>query len=220
MTTFFFLAALAWTAISFLSYRDWALFFQISSAAWVLWAVVWTAMRLTFTRPPKTRGVSRNASNAHQSYRWVFGIGIAACLAIFVFAVSVGKWSVTGNRFSTDTLPVALKTASERLSGEKNLRPPIKDKPEKNTRTERAPSGLAGFWSVQVGAFSSEQGATAVARSLVSKGYAAYVTRGEVKAVNVYRTNVGRFRTREEAERLLILLKDKEAYRTAFVARM
>lgn len=211
VTTFFFLAALVWTAVSFLSYRDWTLLFQVSSVAWVLWAVVWTAMRLTFARPPKNRSVSKKANNVRQSYRFVFGIGIAACLAIFILAVLVGRWPAKGNKSSTDTLSAALKTASERLSGEKNLRPSTKEKP---------PSGLEGLWSVQVGAFSSEQGATEVARILMGKGYEAYVSRGEVKAANVYRTSVGRFATREEAEQLLTLLKDKEAYRTAFVTRM
>jgi hypothetical protein len=52
------------------------------------------------------------------------------------------------------------------------------------------------------------------------RGYKAYVIRAEVNAVNLYRTKVGRFRTREEAERLLLVMKDKEAYPTAFVARM
>jgi len=43
------------------------------------------------------------------------------------------------------------------------------------------------------------------------------VTSADVNAVTLYRTNVGRFRTRAAAEKLLLKLKDKEAYTTAFV---
>lgn len=220
VTTLFFLAALGWTGVSFLAYRDWAFIFQISSVAWVVWAVVWTAMRLAFAGLPRRSGASKKANNVRQNHRLVVGIGIATCLAIFVFAVLVGKWPGKEEKSWTDTFSVALKTASERLSGEENQRPPKKENPKETPRTEKAPPDLEGLWSVQVGAFSSKQGATEVARILVGKGYEAYVTRGEVNAVDVYRTNVGRFRTREEAERLLTRLKGKEAYRTAFVARM
>jgi hypothetical protein len=53
-----------------------------------------------------------------------------------------------------------------------------------------------------------------------NKGYEAYVMRAEVDSVSLYRAKVGRFRTRDEAEGLLEVLKDKEAYTAAFVSRM
>jgi DedD protein len=94
---------------------------------------------------------------------------------------------------------------------------PAKDEPKANRTKAQETQGL---WSVQVGAFRSEQDATKLATVLKKRGWEAYVTSADVNRVTFYRTHVGRFRTRAAAERLLLKLKDKEAYKTAFVVSM
>jgi cell division protein FtsN len=133
---------------------------------------------------------------------------VTTSLVIFVFAVFGVKWLEKGNESRREVLSLARNTASERILG------------SESARADALLQNKDELWSVQVGAFRSEQDAVKLAASLKIKGYEAHVIRGELNAVNLYRAKVGRFGTREEAERLLRVLKDKEAYRTAFVVRM
>jgi len=92
---------------------------------------------------------------------------------------------------------------------------------EEPPKAERTVTQKAvGLWTVQLAAFKNKQAAVKLAAVLKNRGWEAYVTSADVNAVTLYRTNVGRFRTRGAAEKLLVKLKDREAYRTAFVVTL
>jgi hypothetical protein len=210
------LAALAWTALSFLAYSDWVLVFKSSLPVWLVWAAVCGLTRIVSARAPKPRAASEKANTAHRHRLPVTGAAVAVSLAILILTVWSVKWLERRNNSGRNVVSVARNSTS---AGKESERLPKAEKPKKNRSTETTPRAKKERWSVQVGAFRSEQDAVKVAKSLKGKGYKAYVMRGEDNA-NVYRAKVGRFATREEAERLLRVLKDKEALRSAFVARL
>jgi hypothetical protein len=198
VTILVFLAPLAWTALSFVGYRDWGFALQSSLVAWVVSAVLWLVVRLTFRLS-------------------VAVVLIVVSLGIFLWG---GQWLENSSRSGKEIYSLALKAASERLLGRDSPKPRTTDEAQRSLRTEKFPQKPEGLWSVQVGAFKAEHNAIEFATTLNNEGYDAYVIHGEVKTVNFYRTQVGRFGTRAEAEKLLTVLRDKHAYRAAFVARM
>lgn len=210
ITTLCFSAALGWTILSFMSYRDWNLVFQSSLVAWLISLVLWVAIRLNFSR----LRTGEKAKIHHRSRLAIAGVVMAACLSVFVFAVLSGRW--------LEKRKEPVKEAPKPPSRGERLKPPPEDQPKGKVEppAEATARKTAGLWSVQVAAFRREDEAVRLATTLKNKGYEAYVMRAEVNAVSFYRTKIGHFRTREEAERFLIVLKDKEAYSTAFVARM
>jgi cell division septation protein DedD len=139
------------------------------------------------------------------------GVVVAVSLAIF-FAVPVGRWLGKKYEAVKEAFSVALRSGPERSSGKLQT-------PAKEERKDGAQK-LEALWSVQVSSFRSEQHAVDLAAALKERGWDAYVIRAKVEAGDLYRTHVGRFRTREAAERLLQKLKDKESLANAFVAKM
>ena len=67
-------------------------------------------------------------------------------------------------------------------------------------RVVSAPAGAAAGFTVQVGAFSTEDGATALRRALEDAGFDANVARVESGGHVVYRVRTGHFATRAEAD--------------------
>ena len=201
VTIICFASALAWTAISFAAYSDLDLAFRSSLVAWLICAAVWVAGRLSLSRLVKRAKLSKKRKMPDRHRLAVAGV-IATLLVLTVLTAQwLGKKNVRSGTEPAST-------------GQKS---PAKDQSKANRTDTRKAEGL---WSVQVAAFRSEQDANRLARVLQDRGWEAYVTSAEVGAVTLYRINVGRFRTREAAERLLLKLKDKEAYTTAFVASM
>lgn len=212
--------ASVWTVLLFLAYSDWDLFFKGSLPAWVVCAAVWGITRLIFWGSHNRSRASEKTDIWNRIRLPLAGAAVALSLAIFIFAVWDRKWLDRGNRSVGDISAVDLGSTSKRVSGSESQKLLTKKQPDKSRRAEailRYPNEL---WAVQVGAFRSEQDALKLATTLKNKGYEAYVIRREVEALTLYKAKVGRFATRDEAERLLRVLKDKEAYTTAFVAKM
>ena len=201
-------AALAWTAVSFAAYSDFALAFQTSLPGWLIYGVVWIAGRLKFAVPGKAPELSRKqtAPNRHR----LAIVGAAA--AILVFTVLTVQWLGKKDKGGGESPSIALKSDAEPAPTRQE--PPAEEPPKaERTVAQKA----AGLWTVQVAAFKNEQAAVNLAAVLKNRGWEAYVTSADVNAVTVYRTQVGRFRTRAAAEKLLVKLKNREAYATAFV---
>ena len=90
-------------------------------------------------------------------------------------------------------------------------------KVEKKARVPKIIKG--SVWSVQVKAFHQQQAARQLARRLARKGYDAYVISTKIKDNIWYRVRVGQLATRSEAKRLQQVLKTKEKYTHAHIAR-
>jgi DedD protein len=67
-----------------------------------------------------------------------------------------------------------------------------------------------GRWTIQVNAFPDEKSAKTWVEKLKSKGYNAYMTEVKNKGKTWYRVRVGRFASREEAQKMEEALKTKE----------
>jgi cell division protein FtsN len=74
-------------------------------------------------------------------------------------------------------------------------------------------------WTVQVNAYPDERSAKLLVDRLKNKGYNAVVTEVQNNGKTWYRVRVGRYATREEADKALDVLKAKENFANAFAAR-
>ncbi len=75
---------------------------------------------------------------------------------------------------------------------------------------------LMGY-TVQVASSQSEEKALALAHRLKAKDYPAYIEEVEIKGKKWYRVRVGSFRNREDAQRLVDKLKEKEGLKEIIV---
>ena len=73
-------------------------------------------------------------------------------------------------------------------------------------------------WTVQVNAFPDERSAKSWVDRLKNKGYNAYVTEARNKGKVWYRVRVGKYGSREEADKVVETLKNKENITKAFAA--
>jgi len=73
-------------------------------------------------------------------------------------------------------------------------------------------------WRAQVNAFPDERSAKLLVDRLKNKGYNAYVSEVQNRGKTWYRVSVGRYQTREEAEKVVEALQSKENYPKAFAA--
>jgi cell division septation protein DedD len=94
---------------------------------------------------------------------------------------------------------------------------------EESKRAEKAENGEAKeqgrAWRAQVDAFPDERSAKRLVDRLKNKGYNnAYVTEAPFKGKTWYRVNVGKYASREEAEKVVETLKNKENQAKAFAA--
>lgn len=76
----------------------------------------------------------------------------------------------------------------------------------------------AKVWRAQVNAFPDERSAKMLVDRLKNKGYNAYVSEAQNKGKTWFRVNVGRFNSREEAEKIVEALRTKENHPKTFVA--
>ena len=81
------------------------------------------------------------------------------------------------------------------------------------------PSEPGKAWYVQVNAFPDEKSGQIWVDRLKNKGFNAYLTEGRNQGKLWYRVRVGRYSTREEAEKIAEVLKIKENLTKAFATR-
>lgn len=93
---------------------------------------------------------------------------------------------------------------------------PVAKKSKVETATESAESGK--IWRAQVNAFPDERSAKLLVDRLKNKGYNAYVSEVQNRGKTWYRVSVGRYPSREEAEKVVDVLKTKENFAKAFAA--
>ena len=95
------------------------------------------------------------------------------------------------------------------------------DKPEPATesaKSESADTGEGKVWRAQVDAYPDERSAKLLVDRLKNKGYNAYVNEVEFRGKPWYRVSVGKYGSREEADKIVGALKGKENYAKAFAA--
>ena len=81
-----------------------------------------------------------------------------------------------------------------------------------------APSRSIGMrYTVQVASSQSEEKALALVNRLKTKDYSAYIEEAEIKEKKWFRVRVGSFRNREDAQKLVDKLKEKESLKEAIV---
>lgn len=73
-------------------------------------------------------------------------------------------------------------------------------------------------WRAQVNAFPDERSAKQIVERLKIKGYNAYVSEVQNRGKNWYRVSVGKFSSRDEADKMVELLRTKENFPKAFAA--
>lgn len=74
------------------------------------------------------------------------------------------------------------------------------------------------IWRAQVNAFPDERSAKLLVDRLKNKGYNAYVSEAPNRGRTWYRVSIGRYNSREEAEKIVEVLKTKENHPKAFAA--
>ncbi len=74
------------------------------------------------------------------------------------------------------------------------------------------------IWRAQVNAFPDERSAKLLVDRLKNKGYNAYVSETQNRGKTWYRVSIGRYNSREEAEKIVEALKTKENHPKAFAA--
>jgi len=74
------------------------------------------------------------------------------------------------------------------------------------------------IWRAQVNAFPDERSAKLLVDRLKNKGYNAYVSEVQNRGKTWYRVSVGRYNSRDEAEKIVEALKTKENHSKAFAA--
>jgi cell division septation protein DedD len=74
------------------------------------------------------------------------------------------------------------------------------------------------IWRAQVNAYPDERSAKLIVDRLKNRGYNAYVTDVQNKGKTWFRVSVGKYGTREEADKIVEVLKSKENFTNAFVS--
>lgn len=97
----------------------------------------------------------------------------------------------------------------------------VEEKPAKGAKKIPSPGAVEtrpsdGPWTVQVNAFPDEKTAKTSVDRLKDKGYNAYVTEVRTNGRLWYRVRVGRFSSREEAEKVEDVLRNKESLGNSF----
>jgi cell division septation protein DedD len=90
-------------------------------------------------------------------------------------------------------------------------------KPTEATETAAA-KDPSKVWRAQVNAYPDERSAKQIVDRLKNKGYNAYVTEAQNKGKTWYRVSVGKYGSRDEAEKIVEALRSKENFTKAFSA--
>jgi len=108
---------------------------------------------------------------------------------------------------------VPVRTAEKKA--EKTGLTPVTAKKIERTSGDSQESGKN--WRAQVNAYPDERSAKLIADRLKSKGYNAYVSEVQNQGKTWYRVSVGRYTSRDEADKTLEALRNKENFSKAFV---
>lgn len=96
---------------------------------------------------------------------------------------------------------------------------PVEKRSEKMPEEPAPPTKEASkTWRAQVNAYPDERSAKLIVDRLKNKGYNAYVTEAQSKGKTWYRVSVGKYASREEAEKIVEVLRTKENFPKAFAA--
>lgn len=118
-------------------------------------------------------------------------------------------------RAETKEAPAPVRASTNRV--EKSApAPSAAKKPEAAANADAKDPGQA--WRAQVNALPEENSAKLIVDRLKNKGYNAYVTAVENRGKTWYRVNVGKFGSRDEAEKMAEVLRSKENFPKAFAA--
>jgi DedD protein len=138
----------------------------------------------------------------------------------------------SGSAVAAEEKPAATKAAERVARAEPRESSPA-SKPEKKTakvvstpEPTKKPESAANddakessrSWRAQVNAFPDERSAKLIVDRLKNKGYNAYVSEVQNRDKTWYRVNVGKFGTRDEADKMVELLRAKENFPKAFAA--
>jgi DedD protein len=111
-------------------------------------------------------------------------------------------------------------TAAAKASEKKAEKSPPAEEPPKKVETaepnEKKEQGK--IWRAQVNAFPDERSAQQVVDRLKNKGYKAYVTEVQNRGKSWYRVSVGKYNSRDEADKMVELMRTKENFPKAFAA--
>jgi cell division septation protein DedD len=95
----------------------------------------------------------------------------------------------------------------------------VEEAPKKSEASAKAEATNQGkIWRAQVNAFPDERSAKLLVDRLKNKGYNAYVSEAPNRGRTWYRVSVGRYNSRDEAEKIVETLKTKENHPNAFAA--
>jgi cell division septation protein DedD len=141
------------------------------------------------------------------------GFSIASTI-VFLLGMLVGQKAEKNSKAESreNRLPARQEVASVAKRAEDKPAPAAsKPRPaEDDARESRRP------WTVQVNAFPDEKSAKTWVDRLKDKGYNAYLSESRIQGRVWYRVRVGRFETRDEAEKTQEALKRKEHLAKAF----
>lgn len=88
----------------------------------------------------------------------------------------------------------------------------------KSTEANGEAADAGKVWRAQVNAFPDERSAKLLVDRLKNKGYNAYVSETQNRGKTWYRVSVGRYNSRDEAEKIVEALRTKENHPKAFAA--
>jgi len=120
-------------------------------------------------------------------------------------------------RVETKEARSAAAGAPAKASGRK-LEKAVNATKKSETAANAAAQDQGKGWRAQVNAFPDERSAQLVVDRLKDKGYNAYVTEVENRGKTWYRVNVGKYGSRDEADKMVELLRTKENFPKAFAA--
>lgn len=138
-----------------------------------------------------------------------------------------------GSAVAAEEKPEAKKPAEKVARAEPRESPPAPKPAEKKIekpapaaesakKTESAsnddPKEQSRAWRAQVNAFPDERSAKLIVDRLKNKGYNAYVSEAQNRGKTWYRVNVGKFGTRDEADKMVEVLRARENFPKAFAA--
>jgi cell division septation protein DedD len=129
--------------------------------------------------------------------------------------VKAAEKVATETKLAAKTEPPATKRAEKKVEIGK---PPAEAVKKSETTETAADKDQGKIWRVQVNAYPDERSAKLIVDRLKNKGYKAYATEVQTKGQTWFRVSVGKYGTREEADRIVEALKSKENFPKAFVS--
>jgi cell division septation protein DedD len=121
----------------------------------------------------------------------------------------------TETKLPAKTEPAAIKRAEKKVEPSA---PPAEAAKKAETTETAAGKDQNKIWRAQVNAYPDERSAKLIVDRLKNKGYNAYVTDVQNKGKTWFRVSVGKYGTREEADKIVEVLKSKENFTNAFVS--